>query len=435
MKLCSTRNPQLSATFLEAVERGTPGDGGLYMPREIPAFPDSFIRSLHGMSFQELSFQVARLLIDGEIPGDALRRIVDTSITFPAPLHSLDEHTAVLELFHGPTLAFKDFGARFIAGVMSYIHKGDHAPITVLVATSGDTGSAVAHGFRGAEGISVVLLYPSGRVAPLQELQLTTAGNHVTALEIAGTFDDCQRLVKHAFADADVCIRRKLTSANSINIARLVPQTFYYFNALAQLDPDAPPAVFAVPSGNLGNLTAGLIAATMGLPAQRFVAGSNANDTLIRFLATGAVRPAQAVATMSSAMDVGDPSNLARIIALFNDDIGALRNRMEGWAVTDQETRESIRSVFERYGYIMDPHTAVAWRALSKYSSQARHPYTGIVLSTAHPAKFQHLLDEAVRQRVQVPEALGRLRPEMKRSVRLSARFDEFKEFLLQSKQ
>ena len=433
MKLCSTRNSRLSVSFIEAIERGSPDDGGLYMPAAIASFPKTFIRSIHGMPFQETAFHAAHLLLDGEIPDSAIRRIIEESITFPAPLCRLDERTAVLELFHGPTLAFKDFGARFMARTMAYLHRNDRAPATVLVATSGDTGSAVAHGFRDVEGISVILLYPSGKIAPLQELQLTTAGNHVTALEITGTFDDCQRLVKQAFADPDLLARRKLTSANSINIARLVPQTFYYFNAVAQLEPDSLPVVFSVPSGNLGNLTAGLIAGNMGLPAELFVAGSNANDTLVRFLKTGVIEPAPAIPTMSSAMDVGDPSNLARIVAMFGNDMHAIRERLAGWAVSDHETRDSIRFVFQQHGYVMDPHTAVAWCALSKYALGAKRPKTGIVLSTAHPAKFAHLLDDVMRPTVGVPAALSMLRPEMKRSIRLSATFNEFKEFLLQS--
>jgi threonine synthase len=316
---------------------------------------------------------------------------------------------------------------------MTYMHRNDHAPTTVLVATSGDTGSAVAHGFQGAEGISVVLLYPSGRVAPMQELQLTTAGAHVMALEVMGTFDDCQRLVKQAFADREISTKRSLTSANSINIARLVPQTFYYFNVLAQLPADEAPLVFAVPSGNLGNLTAGLMAAKMGLPVESFVAGSNINDTLVRFLASGVITTAPAVPTMSSAMDVGDPSNLARMIAMFNNDIHALRKRVAGWAITDDETRDSIQKIFREHGYLADPHTAVAWCALSKYRARPGKPHTGIVLATAHPAKFRHLFDDALNRGLELPEVLSRLRPEMKRSVRLSAGFDEFKEFLLHS--
>jgi threonine synthase len=433
MNLCSTKNVRLSATFLEAVERGTPGDGGLYMLREIPSFSKSFVRALYGMPFQEVSFEAARLLIDGEISDNALRTIIGESITFPAPLRMLDEHTAVLELFHGPTLAFKDFGARFLARVMTHLRREDDRPSTVLVATSGDTGSAVAHGFRDAPGISVVLLYPSGRVAPLQELQLTTAGKHVTALEILGTFDDCQRLVKQAFADRELLARRRLTSANSINIARLVPQTFYYFNAIAQLKPESGPVVFSVPSGNLGNLTAGLIAARMGLPAERFVAGSNLNDTLIRFLKTGLVQPGRTVSTLSSAMDVGDPSNLARIVTLVGGDMGALRECLTGYVVSDQETLETIRMVFRKEKYLLDPHTAVAWHALSRDAAVTRKARYGVVVSTAHPAKFGHLLDESMRQTVEIPEALRNLRPEMKQSVTLSADFSKFKEFLLQS--
>jgi threonine synthase len=433
MKLCSTNDTTLSATFLEAVERGSPADGGLYVPTAIPAFPASFIRSLTGMPFQEIAFSTARLLIEDEIPDHALRKIIEDSITFPAPLHMLSGHRGILELFHGPTLAFKDFGARFMARVMTYIQSRQNQATTVLVATSGDTGSAVAHGFRDAEGTSVLLLYPSGRVSPLQELQLTTAGPHTTALEIEGTFDDCQRLVKQAFLDAELSARKKLTSANSINIARLVPQAFYYINAFAQLEPGSPPVVFAVPSGNLGNLTAGLIARKMGLPVHHFVAGTNANDALVRYLRTGAAEPVQTVATISSAMDVGNPSNLARIRAIFRDDLRTLRKLLTGWAVTDQETRDSIKMVLEERGYFMDPHTAVAWYALSRYARGNNDPHTGIVLSTAHPAKFGHLYDEPLKSRLKVPEALSRLRPELKRSVRLSNRYDEFKEFLLQS--
>jgi threonine synthase len=433
MKLCSTKDPQSSVSFVEAIERGAPADGGLYMPAVIPSFPREFIRSLHRMTFQEIAFQAARLLLEGEIRDTDLRRIIEDSIIFPAPLRILDEHMGVLELFHGPTLAFKDFGARFMARIMAYLHRNDHDQVTVLVATSGDTGSAVAHGFRDVEGASVVLLYPSGRIAPIQELQLTTAGRHVTALEIKGSFDDCQRLVKQAFADRELSARRKLTSANSINIARLVPQTFYYFHAIAQLPPDPPPVVFFVPSGNLGNLTAGLIAQKMGLPAERFVAGSNVNDTLIRFLATGVVAPAQSVPTISSAMDVGNPSNLARILALYGGDVRVVRKHLTGWSITDEETRDSINSVFTKYRYLMDPHTAVAWSASSRLASKAKRRHIRVVLSTAHPAKFAHLFDGALKQAVEIPAALRMLRPEMKRSICLSATFDEFKEFLLQS--
>ena len=432
MRLNSTKNRRLSVSFTEAVEPGSPGDGGLYMPTTIPSFSEQFVRSLHGMEFQEIAFQAAHLLLEGEIPDAALRRIIEESITFPAPLRVLDEHTAVLELFHGPTLAFKDFGARFMARVMAYLHRNDHVQITVLVATSGDTGSAVAHGFSDADGISVVLLYPSGRVAPMQELQLTTAGRHVTALEIEGTFDDCQRLVKQAFADRELSSRKKLTSANSINIARLLPQTFYYFLGFAQLGPDPPPVVFAVPSGNLGNLTAGLIAEKMGLPVELFVAGSNMNDTLPRFLATGIIETAQSVSTISSAMDVGDPSNLPRILALY-DDVQALRKRLVGWAITDDETREAIHTTFTRHGYLMDPHTAVARCALSRYASGAKSRHIGVILSTAHPAKFAHSFDDALKRAVEIPAALRALSPGRKRSVRLTAAFGEFKEFLIQS--
>ncbi len=433
MRLNSTKNPSLSVSFIEAVEHGSPGDGGLFMPMTIPAFSKHLVQSLHGMSFQEIAFQAARLLLENEIPDRALRQVIEESVTFPASLRMIDDHSAVLELFHGPTCAFKDFGARFMARLLAYLHRNDHTPITVLVATSGDTGSAVAHGFRDTEGVSVVLLYPSGKVAPLQELQLTTAGKHVTALEIDGSFDDCQRLVKQAFVDPELASKRKLTSANSINIGRLLPQTFYYFQAYAQLGPDPPSVIFSIPSGNLGNLTAGLMAERMGLPVKMFVAGSNINDTLPRYLATGRLEPAASVSTISSAMDVGDPSNLARIIALFDGDVDKLRQRLASFSFTDDETRENMSAVFKRHGYLLDPHTSVAWCALSRYTSHMKESHAGIVLSTAHPAKFDHLYKGAMKQGLEVPAALKRLRPEMKRSIRLPAAFSEFKDFLLHS--
>ncbi len=433
MKLHSTTHGTLSISFAEAVARGMEDDGGLFVPTAIPRFSPGFFRSIGSLSFPEISFAVARLLLDREIPDSDLRRIVDESVTFPAPLRILDGQTSVLELFHGPTLAFKDFGARFMARTLAYLHRFDRKEITVLVATSGDTGSAVARGFLNMEGMSVILLYPSGRVSATQELQLTTLGGNVTALEIDGTFDDCQRLVKQAFADPELSARRNLTSANSINVARLIPQTFYYFNGYAQLPAGCRPAVFSVPCGNLGNLTAGIIAWKMGLPVARFIAAANANDVLPRFLETGIFAPAPTVATISNAMDVGNPGNFSRIFDLFGGSLTAMRRRLFSATFSDDETRLAIRDAFDRHGYVMDPHGAVAYSALKRFREAEDANACGIILETAHPAKFLGVYDPVVKNAIQVPERLQSLLQGSKRSVRLPDRFADLKSFLLES--
>jgi threonine synthase len=431
MKLCSTRDRRLSVSFTEAVRRGMPGDGGLFMPAAIPACSEEFLRAIGGLTFPEIAFEVARLFLGDEIPDAELRTIVAGAITFDAPLRSLDDTTSVLELFHGPTLAFKDFGARFMARTMSYIHRNDSAEYTVIVATSGDTGSAVANAFHGMPGVSVTLLYPSGRVSAIQESQLTSLTGNVSALEIGGTFDDCQRLVKQAFADPALSAARNLTSANSINIARLLPQTFYYFNAFARLGEKERGMVFSVPSGNLGNLTAGLIARGMGIPVKRFIAATNVNDSVGRYLETGIYTPGSAVTTLSNAMDVGDPGNLPRIQALFDGDIGALRNAVYAVSCTDNETRKSIAEAFTKYGYVFDPHGAVGYHALGRFRAGHEGEYTGIILETAHPAKFIDMYDGAVKGSVTIPGRLQDLLGGKKHSVKLPAKFDELKAFLM----
>jgi len=433
MKLCSTKDSALGVSFTEAVRRGIPEDGGLFIPASIPGCPAGFLRSIGALSFPEISFEVARTLLGGEIPDADLGTIVHDAITFDAPVCRLDEATAVLELFHGPTLAFKDFGARFMARVMAYIRRGESGSYTVLVATSGDTGSAVASAFHGVPGASVVLLYPSGRVSQIQESQLTSLTGNVTALEIDGTFDDCQRLVREAFADRGVASRRSLTSANSINVARLLPQTFYYFNAFARLPERDRGMVFSVPSGNLGNLTAGLIAWKMGLPVKQFIAATNANDVFGRYLVTGVYAPADAVTTLSNAMDVGAPGNLPRIRALFDGDIGALRKEVCTASCTDDETRESIAEAFDRYRYVLDPHGAVGYFALGRYRAGNAGPSTGIILETAHPAKFIEVYGAEMRGSIETPRRLRDLMEGEKHSVKLPARFEEVKEFLMEA--
>jgi len=431
MNLHSITNPGVSVSFTEAVVCGIAKDGGLFMPDVIPVLSPAFLQSLHSLSFQEIACHVAGSLLDGEIPADELRRIIEESMTFPVRTEPLDEGTSVLELFHGPTLAFKDFGARFMARMLAYVHRNDTKELTILVATSGDTGSAVAHGFHNVPGMRVVLLYPSGRVSTIQEQQLTTVGGNVTALEIAGTFDDCQRLVKQAFADSSLRAHVQLTSANSINIARLLPQTFYYFDACARLTTTALPLVFSVPSGNLGNLTAGLMAWKMGLPVRRFIAATNTNDVVPRFLASGVYTPAPAVATLSNAMDVGDPSNMSRVLHLFAGDLSALRSVLSSASFSDDQTRGAIKDVYRHCGRILDPHGAVAYLALKHHDTPRGEKFYGVILETAHPAKFLDVYDDMIRNAILMPERLRSAINGRKQVLRLSSRFEELKTVLL----
>jgi threonine synthase len=379
------------------------------------------------MSFPEIALAVARLLLKGEIPDTDLEKIVRESMSFPVTLHPLRRGVNVLELFHGPTLAFKDFGARFMARALAFFQRGENGQTTVLVATSGDTGSAVGQGFAGVEGFRVVILYPAGRVSPIQEQQLTTIGGNVTALEVDGTFDDCQRLAKVAFADPGLSARLRLTSANSINIARLVPQSFYYFEAVARADSDERPVVIAVPCGNLGNLTAGLIAWKMGLPVRRFVAAANANRVFVDYVEGGSFAPRQAVPTLSNAMDVGNPSNIARIMALFPHGVETLREVLVSDSISDVQTKENIAHVHAHYGYILDPHAAVAYGALERHGADN----CGIVLGTAHPAKFLEAYDPALRDSIEVPAPLREAQRLEKQSIRLPNRQEALNSFLL----
>ena len=431
MRLQSISSPGKTVSFAEAVDLGIAEDGGLFMPVNIPQLPGDFFASMNSLPFQEIAFRVVQCLMEKEIPDGDLRRIVGESITFPAPLHTLDEQTSVLELFHGPTLAFKDFGAQFMARTMAHLHRNDSRELTILVATSGDTGSAVAHGFHNVKGMNVLLLYPSGRVSAIQEMQLTTLTGNVTVLEIEGNFDDCQRLVKQAFADRELATRKKLTSANSINIARLLPQTFYYFNAFALQRESGNLVVFSVPSGNLGNLTAGLIAWKMGLPVKRFVAATNANDVFTRFLESGVFKAAKSIATLSNAMDVGNPSNFPRIMHLFGGSVESLRNVMYSASFSDDETRKCIEETYASSHYILDPHGAVGVLALQAYREKERNSAHGIVLETAHPAKFLDAYDKTMRNIIQIPERLRMSMQGKKQSVRLSSMFEDFKEYLL----
>jgi threonine synthase len=431
MRLQSVLNRRKTVSFRDAVDQGIAVDGGLFMPVEIPRLSEGFFASARSKTFQEIAFDVARCLLENEIPDGELRQIIEKSMSFPVPIRILDERTSVLELFHGPTLAFKDFGARFMAHTMAHLHRNDTEERTILVATSGDTGSAVAHGFHDVQGMKVYLLYPSHRVSDIQELQLTTLTGNVTALEIAGSFDDCQRLVKEAFADRELSGKKRLTSANSINVARLFPQTFYYFSAYAHRSDTGRPVVFSVPSGNLGNLTAGLIAWKMGLPVDRFIAATNLNDVLPRFLESGVFVPAESIATISNAMDVGNPSNFTRIMYLFDGNVKNLRRVLSSSSYSDVDTQRMIVEQFRKDGYVLDPHGAVGALALHHYVQAEKREIDGIILETAHPAKFIDIYEDRMKKAIEVPERLQAMMQGTKHSVRLSAKFDDLKTILM----
>lgn len=402
------------------------------MPLRFPVLPAEFFSSVHRLSFPELSFGVARTFLDGAIGSRDLERIVFDALDLEVPLVKVAPSVHALELFHGPTLAFKDFGARFLARTMAYLTRDGGQETTVLVATSGDTGSAVAQGFYKVPGVKVCLLYPSGKVSRIQEQQLTTLGENITAVEVEGTFDDCQRMVKEAFADRNLTSETRLTSANSINIARLLPQMFYYFYAYSRLEDRERPLVFSVPSGNFGNLTAGLFAWKMGLPVSRFIAATNRNDVVPEYLESGRYRARPSLPTISNAMDVGAPSNFARMADLFEKDHAAFRKMISGYSFSDQATRDCIRSVYGQHGYIMDPHGAVAFSGLHSYMLEnEKRELNGVFLETAHPAKFRDTVEEILQKEVSVPERLARCLEKSKRSILIKNNLDELKEVLL----
>lgn len=410
-----------------------PQDKGLYMPEQIPVLDDKFLNNLDNYTLPEIAFHVAQNMLAGAIPDDDLKAIIHDAINFLAPVVELEKGVFVLELFHGPSLAFKDFGARFMSRVMSYFLEEGEKQLDVLVATSGDTGGAVALGFLGVPNTRVTILYPKGKVSQIQELQLTTNGQNIRALEIDGTFDDCQALVKQAFTDAELNKKFRLTSANSINIARLIPQTFYYFNAYAQLlRQGISKVVFAVPSGNFGNIGAGLLAWKMGLPVEQFIAATNANDTVPEFLKTGVYQAKPSVATVSNAMDVGNPSNWVRIADLFKADNDELKRQITGYTYNDDDTLNAIQEVFDQYNYVVCPHTAIAWKALKAY--QTEHPAAdtaGVFLSTAHPCKFPDVFTTQIAQEIDIPAQVADLEKKDRHAECLGTDFEGFKGYLL----
>ena len=431
MKYFSTNKTVRQVSLMEAVTKGLASDNGLFMPMIINEFAPDFFETIQNLSFQEISFEVAKQFFGEDIPEQTLKDIVYDTLSFDCPIVKVNDSMYSLELFHGPTLAFKDVGGRFMARLLGYFLQGFKKEVNVLVATSGDTGSAVANGFYDVPGIKVYVLYPKGLVSDIQEKQFTTLGKNITALEIDGTFDDCQRLVKSAFLDNELNEAMVLTSANSINVARFLPQAFYYFNAYARLreagvDNDV---VFSVPSGNFGNLTAGLFAKFMGLPVKRFIAANNKNDIVYKYLKSGKYVPKASVSTIANAMDVGAPSNFARILELYNYLHQDISNDMVGYRYSDKEIRETMKQVFVEENYMLDPHGAVGYRALKEDLNAGE---VGVFLETAHPAKFTETVESVLgKGTVVLPKKLAAFMKGEKLSIQLSTEFADFKQFLL----
>lgn len=420
----STNGKSPKVSFEEAVLQGLAPDNGLYFPATIPKLSSSFFNTIEELRRDEIAFHVAKQYVGDEIPEDKLKQIVKETLNFPVPLVEIEKDTLSLELFHGPTLAFKDVGARFMARVLRFFLEKKSKPATILVATSGDTGGAVASGFYDVEGINVVILYPSGKISTTQEKQLTTWGKNIYALEIDGTFDDCQKLVKEAFADSELKTKYGLTSANSINIARLLPQTFYYFFAYQQLKDKSRPFIMSVPSGNLGNLTAGLIAWQMGLPVHRFVVASNRNDVITKYLHTGLFESKPSVLTVANAMDVGNPSNFARILEIFNHDYDRVKDKLIGHSFGDSEIKNCIAEVYQKTKYILDPHGACAYMGLKK---ELKGSETGIFLETAHPAKFSETVSESIGQLIAIPDSLNAIIEKKKIAIQCQSSLNDLR--------
>ncbi|MDX1543328.1 MAG: threonine synthase [Christiangramia sp.] len=430
MKYFSLNNREHISNFENAVIRGLAPDKGLYFPEEIVKLPETFIKNLPELNKTEIAFEAIKDYVGSEIPDNELEKIINETLDFDFPVVDVKEGVGSLELFHGPTLAFKDVGARFMAGSLGYfIKKGNIGNVTVLVATSGDTGGAVANGFLGVEGIDVVILYPKGKVSEIQEKQLTTLGQNITALEVDGAFDECQAMVKKAFLDEEITEKRKLTSANSINLARWLPQMFYYFLAYKQLQQKDQKLAFSVPSGNFGNICAGMLAREMGLPIDHFVASNNQNDTVTKYLETEVYKPKPSVQTISNAMDVGDPSNFVRILQLFNNEYLSLKKNLSAYSFNDEETKKAIKEVFEETGYVMDPHGAVGYLGLQEFLKD-KNGYYGTFLETAHPVKFLDTVEEVIGKKIDIPESIEKIIGKEKKSLQISS-YEDLKGYLM----
>ena len=421
------QSPKVS--FAEAALRGQAPDKGLYFPESIPTLPTDFIKNIKHYTKEEIGFIIMKPYVDDSIPDDVLQDIINQTINFNFPLVDISENIASLELFHGPTLAFKDVGARFMSRCLGYFNRNANHHTTVLVATSGDTGGAVANGFLGVDGIDVVILYPSGKVSNIQELQLTTLGKNIKAIEVNGTFDDCQTMVKQIFADDQLNNKLSLTSANSINIARWLPQQLYYFFAYQQRQQEQAP-VICVPSGNFGNICAGVLAHISGLPVNHFIAACNANDVVPNYMTTEVYEPKPAVATISNAMDVGNPSNFIRILELFHQQYSELKNVFSSVSISDAITAQTIKDVYQKFNYTLDPHGAVAYYALEQYL-QTNHTQKGIILETAHPIKFPDTVAQATGIAPDYPEQVKHLLNQKKQSILMDAKFEDLKTWLM----
>ena len=431
MQYYSTNGKAPLATLEEAVVRGLAPDKGLYMPQEVRPLPQEFFDNIENMSFQEMSYQVAHNFFGDDVDAESLREIVFDTLAFETPIVKVEDNIYSLELFHGPTLAFKDVGARFMARLLRYFIKREgKEQVNVLVATSGDTGSAVANGFLGVDGIHVYVLYPKGKVSKIQESQFTTLGKNITAIEVDGVFDDCQALVKSAFMDEELQGHMNLTSANSINVARFLPQAFYYFNAYAQAKKlgKADNLTICVPSGNFGNITAGLFAQRMGLPIMNFIAANNANDIFYNYLLSGIYSPKASIQTIANAMDVGDPSNFARILDLYKSSHAEICNHISGATYSDDEIAATMKKCYEQTGYVLDPHGACGYQALKDNLKEGE---TGVFLETAHPAKFKEKVDAILSTDIEIPTRLADFMKGKKQSLEMAADFSAFKQFLL----
>lgn len=429
MLYSSLANQSPIVDFKAATIQGQAPDGGLYFPQSLPRLAPNWLADLKNHSREAVAFEVIKPFVGNTIPARMLEEIVQETINFPTPLEKINDDIFSLELFHGPTLAFKDIGARFMSRCLGHFAKTESRRITVLVATSGDTGGAVASGFHRVEGVDVVILYPSGKVSSVQEKQLTTFGDNIHALEVMGNFDDCQQMVKQAFTDRELCSKIFLTSANSINVARWLPQQFYYFFALQQWETESAP-VFSVPSGNFGNICAGIMAWTAGLPVKHFIAACNANDVVYQFMQTGAYAPKKAVPTISNAMDVGNPSNFIRILEIFKKQSLELKSMLSAYSTTDDQTRQLILEVDQKFNYLLDPHGAVGYDALQRY--QEEYPaQKGIILETAHPIKFLDVVEPVIGRKIPIPESIAASLLKEKAATQISNEYGALRDFLV----
>jgi threonine synthase len=430
MNFYSLNQKAANVSFKDAVIKGIAPDRGLYFPEKITPLAKDFFDKIERLSNIEIAFMAIRQFVQEDIDDEKLKEILTEVLDFDFPLVPITDHIATLELFHGPTLAFKDVGARFMARCLGHFSENNTSEITVLVATSGDTGGAVANGFLGVKGVQVVILYPSGKVSDIQEKQLTTLGKNIIALEVTGTFDDCQKMVKTAFLDEEITKHKQLTSANSINVARWLPQLFYFLFAYKEIKSKGKEIVFSIPSGNFGNICAGMVAQQLGMPVKHFIAATNVNDVVSRFMQTDVYEPQPSVATISNAMDVGDPSNFVRIRHIYNNDIKTLSEYLSSYSFTDEQTKEAMLELYNEYNYIADPHGAIGYLGLKKYQGQNSNTY-GIFLETAHPVKFLDIVEDTIKENIEIPEKIFKQMKKKKKSIKISS-YDELKEFLLQ---